>query len=245
HFANSQPCLGMMDITIQLKSIRTSQSPGRWTHAERQLTVQVFSIKLVQNPAGKCIYLQPFAGDGRQCESQAERLLHRTHGNQVMLNCKEVGHKLLSFDDTSIMATELLNSRYEYDQGWVSFNNFRSIISNKMDQKSVFCIDVTGNSENTDYPSFKALHKYGQKKKTLLTCFKSHGLSSLDASHCIKQLSLDILIHFSVAFARSREKRIVEVRLNKAAAVINHQILIKHNPVLGGRGKPLFFYFHL
>uniref|UniRef100_A0A3B3DVZ1 Uncharacterized protein n=1 Tax=Oryzias melastigma TaxID=30732 RepID=A0A3B3DVZ1_ORYME len=229
HFANSQPCLGMMDITIQLKSIRTSQSPGRWTHAERQLTVQVFSIKVKRSNEKTSNHL----------------LLHRTHGNQVMLNCKEVGHKLLSFDDTSIMATELLNSRYEYDQGWVSFNNFRSIISNKMDQKSVFCIDVTGNSENTDYPSFKALHKYGQKKKTLLTCFKSHGLSSLDASHCIKQLSLDILIHFSVAFARSREKRIVEVRLNKAAAVINHQILIKHNPVLGGRGKPLFFYFHL
>lgn len=38
---------------------------------------------------------------------------------------------------------------------------------------------------------------------------------------------------------------ILKLGLNKAAAVISYQILIRHNLVLGGRGKPLFFYFLL
>lgn len=57
-----------------------------------------------------------------------------------------------------------------------------------------------------------------------------------------------IYIHFFTAFARSRKAERVKFRLglNKAAAVTSHHILIRHNLVLGGRGKPLFFcYFHL
>lgn len=45
-----------------------------------------------------------------------------------------------------------------------------------------------------------------------------------------------------------KKKKIVKfrLRLNKAVTVVSHQTLIRHNPVLGGRGKPLFFcYFHL
>jgi len=42
-----------------------------------------------------------------------------------MLNCKEIGRKPPSFGDASIIATELLNSGYEFDQGSVFFNRFR------------------------------------------------------------------------------------------------------------------------
>ena len=63
-------------------------------------------------------------------------------------------------------------------------------------------------------------------------------------------VTLFILIYIYIPWhLPGREKRMnVEFRLglNKAAAVISHQILISHNLVLGGRGKPLFFcYFHL
>lgn len=85
--------------------------------------------------------------------------------------------------------------------------------------------------------------------EALLTCFKLHILTSKDNSSDIKQLALDtfIYIHISIASARPGEKRIEKfrLRLNKAAAVTSYQILIRHNLVLGGRGKPLFFYFHL
>lgn len=41
------------------------------------------------------------------------------------MNCKEVGRKPPSFGDASIVATELLNSGYEFDKGSVIFNQFR------------------------------------------------------------------------------------------------------------------------
>lgn len=53
------------------------------------------------------------------------RLLIRTHGKHIMLNCKEVGRKPPTFSDASIIATELLNSGYEFDQGSVIYNRFR------------------------------------------------------------------------------------------------------------------------
>ncbi|XP_072233578.1 ATP synthase subunit gamma, mitochondrial isoform X2 [Leuresthes tenuis] len=75
-------------------------------------------------------------------------ILHRTHGSHIMLNCKEIGRKPPSFSDASIIATELLNSGYEFDQGSVIFNRFRSVISYKTDKKPLFSTDTVANSEN-------------------------------------------------------------------------------------------------
>lgn len=52
-------------------------------------------------------------------------LLLRTHGKHIILNCKEVGRKPPSFGDASVVATELLSSGFEFDQGSVIFNRFR------------------------------------------------------------------------------------------------------------------------
>uniref|UniRef100_A0A8C5G767 ATP synthase subunit gamma n=1 Tax=Gouania willdenowi TaxID=441366 RepID=A0A8C5G767_GOUWI len=60
-------------------------------------------------------------------------LLHRTHGKHIMLNCREVGRKPPSFGDASVIATELLNSGYEFDQGSVVYNHFRRDISTECD----------------------------------------------------------------------------------------------------------------
>lgn len=75
-------------------------------------------------------------------------LLHRTHGKHIMLNCKDVGRKPPTFGDASVIAAELLNSGYEFDQGSVIFNRFRSVISYKTDQKPIYSIDTVANSEN-------------------------------------------------------------------------------------------------
>ncbi|XP_068163090.1 ATP synthase subunit gamma, mitochondrial isoform X3 [Antennarius striatus] len=74
-------------------------------------------------------------------------LLHRTHGNHIIMNCKEIGRKPPSFGDASIVATELLNSGYEFDEGTVIFNRFRSVISYKTDQKPLFSTDAVANAE--------------------------------------------------------------------------------------------------
>uniref|UniRef100_UPI0037E79005 ATP synthase subunit gamma, mitochondrial isoform X1 n=1 Tax=Semicossyphus pulcher TaxID=241346 RepID=UPI0037E79005 len=75
-------------------------------------------------------------------------LLHRTHGKHIMLNCKEIGRKPPSFGDASIVATELLNSGYEFDKGAVFFNRFRSVISYKTDKKPLYSNDAVANAES-------------------------------------------------------------------------------------------------
>jgi len=74
-------------------------------------------------------------------------ILHRTHGQHIMMNCKEVGRKPPTFCDASIIASALLNSGYEYDQGSVFFNRFRSVISYKTDQKPLFSNETVSNAE--------------------------------------------------------------------------------------------------
>lgn len=97
-----------------------------------------------------------------------------------MLNCKEVGRKPPNFGDASIVATELLNSGYEFDQGSVIFNRFRydtffltliwscfkagflrinlpflcrrSVISYKTDQKPLFSIETVANAGSVGSP---------------------------------------------------------------------------------------------
>ncbi|XP_058629321.1 ATP synthase subunit gamma, mitochondrial isoform X1 [Onychostoma macrolepis] len=75
-------------------------------------------------------------------------LLYRTHGKHILINCKEVGRKPPTFTDASIIATELLDSGYEFDKGSIVYNRFRSVISYKTDEKPLFSIDTVANSEN-------------------------------------------------------------------------------------------------
>ncbi|XP_037099580.1 ATP synthase subunit gamma, mitochondrial isoform X2 [Syngnathus acus] len=74
-------------------------------------------------------------------------LLQRTHAKHIVLNCKEVGRKPPTFGDASVIAGELLNAGYEFDQGAVVYNRFRSVISYKTDQKPLFSNDVVANAE--------------------------------------------------------------------------------------------------
>lgn len=49
----------------------------------------------------------------------------RTHSDNFLLSFKEVGRKPPTFGDASVIALELLNSGYEFDEGSVIFNRFR------------------------------------------------------------------------------------------------------------------------
>ncbi|OCT87218.1 uncharacterized protein LOC414720 isoform X1 [Xenopus laevis] len=75
-------------------------------------------------------------------------LLHRTHGGHLLITFKEVGRKPPSFGDASIVASELLNCGYEFDQGSVVFNRFRSVISYKTEEKPFFSLDTVASSES-------------------------------------------------------------------------------------------------
>ncbi|KAM4677732.1 ATP synthase F(1) complex subunit gamma, mitochondrial [Discoglossus pictus] len=52
-------------------------------------------------------------------------LLQRHYGGHFLFTIKEVGRLPPTFGDASTIASELLNSGYEFDQGSVIFNRFR------------------------------------------------------------------------------------------------------------------------
>ncbi|XP_072257927.1 ATP synthase subunit gamma, mitochondrial isoform X3 [Pyxicephalus adspersus] len=75
-------------------------------------------------------------------------ILQRTHGDHFLVTFKEVGRKPPTFGDASVIASELLNSGYEFDQGSVVFNRFRSVISYRTEEKPFFSLDTVANAES-------------------------------------------------------------------------------------------------
>ncbi|CAL8318364.1 unnamed protein product [Lota lota] len=157
-------------------------------------------------------------------------ILHRTHGQHIMMTCKEVGRKPPTFTDASIIAGEVLNSGYEFDQGSVIFNRFRSVISYKTDNKPVFSNETVANAESMavyddidadvlrNYQEFALVNLiyYGMKEST--TSEQSARMTAMDnasknASEMIDKLTL--------TFNRTRQavitKELIEIISGAAA----------------------------
>ncbi|XP_044533478.1 ATP synthase subunit gamma, mitochondrial isoform X3 [Gracilinanus agilis] len=75
-------------------------------------------------------------------------ILNRTHSDHFLVTFKEVGRKPPTFGDASIIALELLNSGYEFDEGSIIFNRFRSVISYKTEEKPIFSLNTIANAES-------------------------------------------------------------------------------------------------
>ncbi|XP_056116434.1 ATP synthase subunit gamma, mitochondrial isoform X2 [Rhinichthys klamathensis goyatoka] len=157
-------------------------------------------------------------------------LLYRTHGKHILINCKEVGRKPPTFVDASIIATELLDSGYEFDQGTIVFNRFRSVISYKTDEKPLYSVDTVASSENMgiyddidadvlrNYQEFSLVNiiYYGMKEST--TSEQSARMTAMD--NASKNAS-DIIEKLTLTFNRTRQavitKELIEIISGAAA----------------------------
>uniref|UniRef100_A0A2K6AEQ3 ATP synthase F(1) complex subunit gamma, mitochondrial n=1 Tax=Mandrillus leucophaeus TaxID=9568 RepID=A0A2K6AEQ3_MANLE len=75
-------------------------------------------------------------------------VLYRTHSDQFLVAFKELRRKPPTFGDVSVIALELLNSGCEFDDGTINFNQFRSVISYKTEEKSIFSLNTIANAES-------------------------------------------------------------------------------------------------
>ncbi|ELW62584.1 A-kinase anchor protein 10, mitochondrial [Tupaia chinensis] len=71
-----------------------------------------------------------------------------THSDQFLVTFKEVGRKPPTFGDASVIALELLNSGYEFDEGSIIFNRFRSVIYYKTEEKPIFSLITIASAES-------------------------------------------------------------------------------------------------
>uniref|UniRef100_A0A2K5EV53 ATP synthase subunit gamma n=1 Tax=Aotus nancymaae TaxID=37293 RepID=A0A2K5EV53_AOTNA len=74
-------------------------------------------------------------------------ILYRAHSYQFLVAFKEVGRKPPTCGDASVIALELLNSRYEFDEASI-FNQFRSVFSYKTEEKPIFSLNTIASAES-------------------------------------------------------------------------------------------------
>ncbi|XP_048862686.1 ATP synthase subunit gamma, mitochondrial isoform X3 [Brienomyrus brachyistius] len=157
-------------------------------------------------------------------------LLYRSHGKHLLLNCKEVGRKPPTFADASIIATELLNSGYEFDQGAIFYNRFRSVISYKTDEKPLYSMETVANSENMgvyddidadvlrNYQEFSLVNiiYYGLKEST--TSEQSARMTAMDSA---SKNASEMIDKLTLTFNRTRQavitKELIEIISGAAA----------------------------
>ncbi|NP_001315480.1 ATP synthase subunit gamma, mitochondrial isoform a [Danio rerio] len=157
-------------------------------------------------------------------------LLYRTHGKHILLNCKEVGRKPPTFTDASIIATELLNSGYEFDQGSIVYNRFRSVISYKTDEKPLYSMDTVASSENMgiyddidadvlrNYQEFALVNiiYFGLKEST--TSEQSARMTAMDSA---SKNASEMIDKLTLTFNRTRQavitKELIEIISGAAA----------------------------
>ncbi|XP_053321398.1 ATP synthase subunit gamma, mitochondrial isoform X1 [Spea bombifrons] len=157
-------------------------------------------------------------------------LLHRTHGQHLLLTFKDVGRKPPTFGDAALIASQLLNSGYEFDQGAVVFNRFRSVISYRTEDKPIFSLDTVANSENIgiyddidadvlrNYQEFTLANVIYYTLKESATSEQSARMTAMD--NASKNAS-EIIDKLTLTFNRTRQavitKELIEIISGAAA----------------------------
>uniref|UniRef100_A0A2R9C8Z7 ATP synthase subunit gamma n=1 Tax=Pan paniscus TaxID=9597 RepID=A0A2R9C8Z7_PANPA len=75
-------------------------------------------------------------------------ILYRMHSDQFLVALKELRRKPPAFGNVSVIALELLNSGYEFDEGSIIFNQFKSVISYKTEEKPIFSLNTIASAES-------------------------------------------------------------------------------------------------
>uniref|UniRef100_A0A2K6QP73 ATP synthase F(1) complex subunit gamma, mitochondrial n=1 Tax=Rhinopithecus roxellana TaxID=61622 RepID=A0A2K6QP73_RHIRO len=140
----------LKDITRRLKSIKNIQkitksmkmvAAAKYARAERELKpARIYGLGSLMKSevatltaAGKEVML---VGIGDKIRG----ILYRTHSDQFLVPP--------TFGDASVIALELLNSGYEFDEGSIIFNRFRSLISYKTEEKPIFSLNTIASAES-------------------------------------------------------------------------------------------------
>ncbi|XP_067110812.1 ATP synthase subunit gamma, mitochondrial isoform X1 [Osmerus mordax] len=159
-------------------------------------------------------------------------LLQRTHNKHLLLSCKEVGRKPPTFADASIIAAAVLNCGYEFDQGSVIFNRFRSVISYKTDEKPLYSVDTIANAESMgiyddidadvlrNYQEFALVNiiYYGLKEST--TSEQSARMTAMDSA---SKNASEMIDKLTLTFNRTRQAVITKelIEIISGAAALN------------------------
>lgn len=60
---------------------------------------------------------------------KSRAILQRLYGSSFLFTGNEIGRQPPTFEDASIAANAILNSGYEYDEGAIIYNRFKTVVS--------------------------------------------------------------------------------------------------------------------
>lgn len=87
-------------------------------------------LDLAQNPDTKVICV----GD------KTRAILARTHGKNILMVCNEIGRLPPTFLDASKLANEITNLPYQFTDGRILYNRFKSVVSYNLSEMPMFSL---------------------------------------------------------------------------------------------------------
>jgi len=103
---------------------------------------------------------------------KARSILQRVYASNMLFSVNDIGKKNITFLDASLIASEILNSGFEYDSGEIVYNRFKSVIAYNTTNEPFYSTDlVSGYS--------KDFGLYDSLDAETLKCFQEFQLASL------------------------------------------------------------------
>lgn len=88
---------------------------------------------------------------------KARSQLQRQYAKHILFQVGEVGRKAATFEDAAAIASEIINSGYDFGQGKIIFNRFKSVVSYTPMAQPIFTSDSVSQAEKlTVYDSLDA-----------------------------------------------------------------------------------------
>uniref|UniRef100_UPI00358E23A4 ATP synthase subunit gamma, mitochondrial n=1 Tax=Myxine glutinosa TaxID=7769 RepID=UPI00358E23A4 len=158
-------------------------------------------------------------------------ILHRTHKENMLFHFRDVGKKPPTFGDASMVASALLDSGYEFDQGTMYFNRFRSVVSYRTEGKPIYSLEAISSADSLsiyddidadvlrNYQEFSIANiiYYGLKESACSE--QSSRMTSMDNA---TNNASDIIDALTLKFNRTRQavitKELIEI-ISGAAAI--------------------------
>eukprot|EP00128_Syssomonas_multiformis_P013173 Colp12_sorted_trinity150504_noHs@35990 len=74
-------------------------------------------------------------------------LLQRTYADKILLDVRDVGKKPPTYAEAAAIADQLISSGFDYDSGYIVFNEFKSAIAYETVKKPIFSLKTIQNAE--------------------------------------------------------------------------------------------------
>merc|ERR1712173_161724 len=104
--------------------------------------------------------------------------LGRLFGKNVLCVGSEIGRLPPQFGDAAKIASAILNSGFEYDQGKMYYNEFKSVVSYKTSEMPIYSLNAVNNADK--------LSVYDSLDADVLQSYMEYSLASL-IYYCLKE----------------------------------------------------------